>query len=234
VRQQHGRVSKVLSFLVLTCLLPYLLIYILPYILNYLHAPRNRVLEKLLDSQLVKFPAGWLPHLQVQATCPCPEPDGSSPCPPSHFLKIHLNIIFPSTPGSSMWSVSLRLPRQNLVYTSPFPHRSTCPTYLILPNFSTQIIFHAEYRSLSSSLCSFLHSSVTSSLLSPNILLSALFSDILSLHSSLVVSDHVSYPYKTTGEIIVLYILNFPPKVSLIWRSSGACMVVWSRELCWR
>jgi hypothetical protein len=46
---------------------------------------------------------------------------------------------------------------------------------------------------------SFLHSSVTPSLLGPNILLSTLFSNTLSLRSSLNVSDQVSHAYKTTG-----------------------------------
>jgi hypothetical protein len=45
--------------------------------------------------------------------------------------------------------------------------------------------------------------------LGPNILLSTLFSKTLSLHSSLNVNDQLSHPYKTTGKIIVLYILIF-------------------------
>jgi hypothetical protein len=73
----------------------------------------------------------------------------------------------------------------------------------------TRMIFGDEYRSLSSSLCSLLHYLVTSSLLGQNILLSILFSKILSLCSSLNVRDQVSHPYKTAGRIIVLYILIF-------------------------
>jgi hypothetical protein len=66
-----------------------------------------------------------------------------------------------------------------------------------------------EYKSLSSSLCSLLHSLVTSSLLGPNILLNTIVSNTFSFLSSLNVSDQASHPYKTTGKIIVLYILIF-------------------------
>jgi hypothetical protein len=56
-------------------------------------------------------------------------------------------------------------------------------------------------------LCSFLKPPITSSLFGPNILLGKLFSDTLSLCSSLNVRDQVSHPYRTTGKTTVLYIL---------------------------
>ena len=154
-------------------------------------------------------PKDSLPHLQVPATCPSPEPHWSSPCPPSHSLMIHLNIILPPICGCSTWSLSLCFPHQNPAYTPPLPQCATCSAHLILLGLITIIIIGEEYRSLSSSLCSFLHSSVTSSLLGPNNLLSTLFSNILNLQSSLNVSNQFSHPYKTTGKIIVLYILIF-------------------------
>ena len=129
----------------------------------------------------------------------------------SKFLKIQLNIILPSAPGSPKWSLPLSFPHQNPVHASPLPHTR----YMLHPSHSSQFyhstILGEEYRSLSSSLCSFLQSFVTSSLLGQNIPLNTLFSNTLNLRSSLNVSDHVLHPYKRTGKIRFLYIfiLNF-------------------------
>ena len=124
-------------------------------------------------------PEGSLPHSQVSVTLHLGLPTG----------------LFPSG-----------FPTKTL-YTTLFSSIcTTCPDHLILLNFITETVLGEEYWSLSSSLCSFLHSLVTSSLLGPNILLNTLFSKTLSLRSSLKVSDQVSHPYKTTGKFIVLYI----------------------------
>jgi hypothetical protein len=53
----------------------------------------------------------------------------------------------------------------------------------------------------------FYPASVTSSLFGPNILLSTMFSNTLSLCSSLNVRDQVSHPYRTRDRTIVLYIV---------------------------
>ena len=72
---------------------------------SYLLTPWSRVLLE----KLTGFAANqeiprilWNPKVHYRthkapATCPYPEPTPSSPHNPSNFLKIHLNIIFPST-----------------------------------------------------------------------------------------------------------------------------------------
>ena len=93
--------------------------------------------------------------------------------PTSHFLKIHLYNALPSTSGSSKQSLPLRFPHQNPLYTSLLPYTCYMLRLSILLNLIARTIL-GQYRPLSSSLCSFLHYPVTSSLLHPNILLSTL------------------------------------------------------------
>ena len=85
-----------------------------------------------------------------------------------------------------IFSAHLRLDLPSSLFPSGFPTKTlytplsshihaTCPTHFILLDFVSRIILGEEYRSLSSSLYSFLHSPVTSSILGPNIPLSTLF-----------------------------------------------------------
>ena len=79
---------------------------------TYLLTPRSRVLlENLTGFQrFKKFPAFYGTRRFITAFTSARHLSLSWASPTSYFLNIHLNIIFPSTPGSTKWSLSLRFP----------------------------------------------------------------------------------------------------------------------------
>jgi hypothetical protein len=55
--------------------------------------------------------------------------------------RLRVNIILPSTSGSPQWSLSLRLPHQNPVQTSPLPHTR----HMLSPSHSSWFYPPAQY-----------------------------------------------------------------------------------------
>ena len=115
----------------------------------------------------------------------------------SHLRLGHSKSIFP-----------VGVPLKMLKAVPPSSILATWSAHLNLLDLITLPILGERYKLWNSPLGSLLHSPF-SSLLGPNICIRILFSNTLSLHSSLNVRDHVSQPYSTTGNIIVLYILIF-------------------------
>ena len=127
----------------LTITAAYLLTYLLPDSLT----PCSRVLlEKLTGSQLVKkflvfygtrrfITAFAIPrHLSLSWA------RSIQSMPRSHFVKFHLNIIVPSTPGSSKWFFPPVSPAKPCMHLS-LPHSATWSAHLILLDLIIRIIF---------------------------------------------------------------------------------------------
>ena len=118
-------------------------------------------------------PKRSLPRSQQPVICPYPKPN-FTPSHPTSWLPI---LVLSSYLWLGLQSGQISPPKPCMKLAVALI-RATCPAHLLL-DLITQVIF-CEYIRQSSSLCSFLHSPVTSSLLGSNILLSTLFSTTLS------------------------------------------------------
>jgi len=107
-------------------------IYLLTYLLTYSMEQSPSWEANSFCSYLRNSPHFWNPKVHHRIhKCPPPVPILSQlhtvPTTPSHFLKIHLNIILPFASGSPQWSLFLRFPHQNPVHPSPLPHTRHLP-----------------------------------------------------------------------------------------------------------
>jgi hypothetical protein len=121
-------------------------VYVLTYLLTYL---LTCSLEQSLSSEAYRFSASqeiprilWNPNFHYRIhKCPPPLPIlsqlDSVHNPTIYFLKIGLNIIFSSTPGSPKWFLSLRFPHQNPKYAAPITHTR----YMLRPSHSSRFYY---------------------------------------------------------------------------------------------
>jgi hypothetical protein len=139
-----------------------------------------------------------LPCSQVSYAGPCPEPSMTP-----RTISLRSFLISFTRPSRCLPSglFPYGFPT-NILHAFLFsPIRATCTVHLIFLDLIILIILGEGYKLLISSLCSFLQPPLNSSLSGPNIPLSTLFSNILSLYSSLNIRAQVSHTYETKTKL---------------------------------
>ena len=129
--------------------------------------------------------------------------------PTSHFLEIHPNIIHPSTLRSPQFSLSLQFPHQDPIRPPLLTHTRHMPSPSHL-DFITRTILGEQYRSFSSSLCSLLHSPITSSLLGPNILLNTIQQQIQQYFEKIITRNSELCLFFPTDNLFPTIVPCFP------------------------
>ena len=134
------------------------------WLINLLHTAQSFLWSCPVHSNSRNFPhftypEGSLPIHKYPTPVPILSQINSIHKTISHFLKINLNIILPSATGFLKLLLSLRFPQQKPVYPSPLPIHFTYQNHLFYIFIITTLLFE-QYRKLSSSLCSSLHSSL--------------------------------------------------------------------------
>jgi len=115
-----------------------------------------------------------------------------------YFLKLHFNIILPSIHSSPRNFFPFNC-LTKILYVFLIVHKhGMWPTYLILLDSITLILFCEDYKFWNSSLCNFCSPPVTTSLFSTNIFLSIPFPNTLNLLFSFSMRDLIFHPYNTT------------------------------------
>jgi hypothetical protein len=150
----------------------------------------EKTINKLAKS-VVPEPEGSSPYSQQPVTDLYPEAAESNPHPLNQAKLPKIHFIPTSYPGLGI-STGLSSSGFPTKILHPFlcsPTRATNPAPLIPLDLICLMVFGDEYKLWNSPLCNFLHSSITSYLSGPNILLSTMFSNTLSLCSSLNVRN---------------------------------------------